>query len=102
MTQENTTLLLGLTDKERATLYAFEKGNMQLTAAARLMKVDRRTVLRRLQKIEERTGINPLQYRGLARLLVALSASRPTHKKERKPDTRTDEFRNEDFGKEEG
>ena len=71
---------LALDDKSRgklsATLRAYADANMNVQKTGALLKVHPNTVYSRIQRINDSTGLDPLNYHALTELLLAVDCRR--------------------------
>ena len=71
---------LGRADIE--ILLAFAEGRMRMNQAAKISRYDERTVAYHLNTVHVKTGIDPREFRGLAKLIDAINQYMPDEKGE--------------------
>ena len=63
-------------------LFAFAEGRMRMNQAAKISRYDERTVAYHLNAVHAKTGIDPREFNGLAKLIDALSRYMPNERGE--------------------
>lgn len=79
---EDNVILSRMSAGDKRAVLMFAKANMNLSKAAKLAYLSRRSVYYRLNRVRNNTGFNPFVFHDLARLVRAVEEERERYDRE--------------------